>query len=240
MRPARTPQRPLFGKDVARRELGRTAEGQVFACTIVGKLRRMPCMFEISLRRKCPSGNVGQLVLMSKIFRYCPKQSFELWIACRSGFVFEHGSFLLRRHRKVELIEKLRQCLVARLPFHDSISDLCEGIGAHRSEYLRAVGVLARSAACLHRRRSSEKTRPIQRSPVRPPPSLEPSADARCLTYLARPCRNPRCEATSASMPACSVPSGRTPKVPHAHFPWETYQGRHGRDQDLPTGSNEK
>src|SRR5215216_5388211 len=133
---------------------------------------------------------------MSEIFCYRPKQSLEPCVARRSGFVAEHGSFLLRRRGKVELIEEFRQGLVARLPFHDSISGLCEGIGAHRSEHLRPAGVLARSAACLHLRRSLEKTRPIPRSPARPPSSREPSTNSRC----------PTCEGTSASRPAGSVP----------------------------------
>src|SRR5262249_41613961 len=104
---------------------------------------------------------------MSEVFGDRTKQALQTRIPHRRRLVQQHGTLLLRRWRWIELVEKLPQRAIERTTGRDVLSGPCEGIGAHRSRYLRRKDILARSAACRHALRYSGKTRRGFRSPPR-------------------------------------------------------------------------
>src|SRR5260370_26717244 len=152
----------------------------------------MPGTIEIPYRRICPSRNLLQFELVSKIFGDCAKQSVQPQVAGQRRLVQKHCELEFWCCRQIEFVEEFRERLVERLARRDALSGLCEGSWAHRLKCLRKKDVLARSAACQHPTRCSERTRRELRWPVRRRRDRELSKGERHRPCLAGLFQSPR------------------------------------------------
>src|SRR3954447_26758206 len=152
MRAACTPQWSLFGEDVARGELGRAAEGQIFAHGIRRTGHRKPGLFQTARRIADPMRNSPQSALLGKIFGDSTYEGVELVVTGQFRLFLDRRVAILIGFRRVESIHEFGQYRIARRTGLNGLDGFSEGIRAHRP-LPRDSCASARTVASPKRRR---------------------------------------------------------------------------------------
>src|SRR5436190_13978346 len=113
-RTAGPPQRPLLGKNVARGELARAGEGEIFAHGVVLVGTSVPRLVEKALRFPYPAWYTTQSALFGEILGYRPDQCIELFVVRQRRLLGDRCVASVNRWREVKCIDEFSQRNVLR------------------------------------------------------------------------------------------------------------------------------
>src|SRR5450631_1745922 len=126
-------QRPFLGEDVARREFGRTGEGEILAHGGRRRCRRKPWAGQPARRVGSPGWNAAEPTLLSQIFGDGANQRIQPRIAGQFGLTLDQGIAIPVALCQIERVNPFGKDDILRRSGLNMLNRLSEGIWVHRS-----------------------------------------------------------------------------------------------------------